>query len=216
MESSPMPQFENDAILVDTRTAALVSDGSVDWLCPPPVDPASAFTALLGNEEGGRWEIVPFGQVLTVRRGYRGDTLVLETELDTVDGSIRIVDFMPQPSEAGKVVRLVGGVRGEVRLKLELRLRVGCGRIRPWLRTPVETHTDDTAVLAEFLVSTGELVPFVLSWHLSHERSPVPIDPFRALADTEAFWIDRASSCARTDEWWNVYARPSSPTVLPV
>jgi GH15 family glucan-1,4-alpha-glucosidase len=212
-----MPQFENDAILVDTRTAALVSDdGSVDWLCPPPADAASAFTALLGNEEGGRWEIAPFGQVLTMRRGYRGETLVLETELATVEGSLRIVDFMPQPSEAGNVVRLVGGVRGEVRLKMELRLRVGCGRLRPWLRTPVETRTGEATVLAEFLGSTGELVPFVLSWHLSHERSPDPIDPFRALADTEAFWIDWVSSCARADEWGNVCARLSSPAVLPV
>jgi hypothetical protein len=104
---------------------------------------------------------------------------------------------MPQPSETGDVVRLVGGVRGEVRLHMDLRRRVGCGRIRPWLRTPVDTRDDDTAVLADFLVSAGELVPFVLSWQLAHEPAPVPLDPFRALADTESFWAEQVSSCAR-------------------
>jgi GH15 family glucan-1,4-alpha-glucosidase len=200
-----MLRIENDVLLVDTRTAALVShEGSIDWLCLPPVDSASAFTALLGSEEGGRWRIAPCGQVLARRRSYRGETLVVETELDTADGSIRIVDFVPQPSETGDVVRLVGGVRGEVRLHMDLRLRVGCGRIRPWLRTPVDTRADDAAVLADFLVSAGELVPFVLSWQLTHEPVPVPLDPFRALADTESFWTEWAFSCER------------SRTVLPV
>lgn len=57
---------------------------------PPRLDSAAGFAALLGNEEGGRWQIASCGQVVTICRGYRSVTLILETELDTAVGSIRI------------------------------------------------------------------------------------------------------------------------------
>ena len=41
---------------------------------------------------------------------------------------------------------------------------------------------------ADFFVSAGELLPFVLTWQPSHEPAPAPVDPLRALADTETFW----------------------------
>src|ERR687897_2775878 len=58
----------------------------------------------------------PSADVRTVRRRYRGDTLVLETEFETGEGSIRVIDFMPRRKEAPHVVRLVGGIRGRVRV----------------------------------------------------------------------------------------------------
>jgi len=154
----------------------------------PHLDWAASFPALLGSEEGGCWHIAPCGQVRATRRRYRGDTPILETAFDIAEGSIRIVDFMPPSGETPAVVRLVEGVRGRVHVHMELRLRFGCGRIRPWLRTPVETRLEDAAVQADFVVSAGELVPFVLTWHPSNESAPVPVDPMRALADTESFW----------------------------
>ena len=38
------------------------------------------------------------GEVRASRRRYRPGTLVLETELETADGAVRIVDFMPPPT----------------------------------------------------------------------------------------------------------------------
>ena len=128
----------------------------------------------------------------------------------TDDGAVTVIDFMTPLSETSGVVRLVGGVRGRVRVQMDLSLRFGCGRIRPmlrrldgadvvtagvesvWLRTPVETRAEDAAVCADFFVSSGELLTFVLTWHASNEPAPVPVDPFRALADTESFWNERA------------------------
>ena len=211
------PRIEDYALIGDTHTAALVSkEGSIDWLCLPRFDSAASFAALLGNEENGRWQIAPHGHVRATRRRYRGDTLVLETDFDTAEGSIRLVDFMPPRDQAPDIVRLVVGVRGRVRVHMDLRVRFDYGRIRPWLRhidgaqaavagpdsvwlrTPVETRDEDAAVRADFILSAGELVPFVLTWHPSHDSAPAPIDPLRALADTESFWSDRASSCAYT------------------
>ena len=47
---------------------------------------------------------------------------------------------------------------------------------------------------ADFVVSAGELLPFVLTWHPSHEAAPAPIDPLRALADTESYWTEWVST----------------------
>src|SRR6266542_1762987 len=209
------------ALLGDTHTAALVSkEGSIDWLCLPRFDSAACFAALLGNEDNGRWRIAPHEPVLAVRRRYRGDTLVLETDFDTAEGSIRLVDFMP-PRTSGPphVVRVVEGVRGRVRVQMELRPRFDYGRIRPllrpldgayaavagpdgvWLRSPVKIHDEDFALRTDFHVSAGELLPFDLSWRPSHEPAPNPIDPLRTLADTESYWADWVSSCTYAGEW---------------
>ena len=205
----PWPRIEDYALLGDTNTAALVNkNGSIDWLCLPRFDSPATFAAVLGNEENGRWQIAPYGHVRAARRRYRDETLVLETDFDTAEGSIRLVDFMPPRGKTAEVVRLVEGVRGRVRVHMDLRVRFHDGLTRPWLRhvdgayaaiagadsvclhTPVETRDDGLAVRADFFVTAGELVPFTLTWHPSHEAAPASIDPFRALADTEAYWRD--------------------------
>jgi GH15 family glucan-1,4-alpha-glucosidase len=221
----PAP-IEDYALLGDTQTGALVSKaGSIDWLCVPRFDSAAPFASLLGDEGNGRWQIAPFGHVQSKRRRYRGDTLVLETEFDTAEGSIRLVDFMPPRRTSPHVVRLVVGIRGQVRVHMDLRPRFDYGQIRPslrhidgadvavagpdsvWLRSPVETRAQDAAVQADFLVSAGELLPFALTWHPSHEPPPVAVDPLRALADTESFWTEWISSCAYTGEWREAVVR---------
>src|SRR5690242_15944981 len=96
----PLP-IEHYAVIGDTHTAALVGkDGSIDWLCVPRFDSGAIFAALHGAEEHGRWLIAPAGPVRAVRRRYRGDTLVLETEFDTDEGTVRVLDFMPPRGEA--------------------------------------------------------------------------------------------------------------------
>ena len=209
-----MRRIEDYALLGDTQTAALLSkDGSIDWLCHPRLDSAASLAALLGDEERGRWQIAPAGHLRRTSRRYRGETLVLETDFDTAEGSVRLVDFMPPRGKAADVVRLVVGVRGQVRMQMDFRPRFDYGRIRPrlrridgadvaiagteriWLRAAVETRTEDDAVRADFLVSAGELLPFVLTWHPWHEPAPVPVDPLRALADTESFWAGPGQKC---------------------
>ncbi len=89
-------RIEDYALLGDCQTAALVSrDGSVDWLCWPRFDSAACFAALLGTEEHGRWRIAPVGAVRRSSRHYRQGTLILETELETDEGVVALIEFMP-------------------------------------------------------------------------------------------------------------------------
>ena len=84
--------IEDYAIIADTQTAALVGrNGSIDWLCVPRFDSGAIFAALLGNEENGHWTIAPAGEIRSVRRRYRSETLVLETEFETDEGVVRLL-----------------------------------------------------------------------------------------------------------------------------
>ncbi len=163
---------EEYALIGDTHTAALVGrNGSIDWLCLPRFDSGACFTALLGDERHGFWRIAPAGDVHRVVRRYRGETLVLETDFQTSDGVIRLVDCMPSRSDHASVVRVVEGVSGRVPVRMDLVIRFDYGWIVPWmaragdhlhgiagpdsicLATPAQTRGENFATIAEFTVA---------------------------------------------------------------
>src|SRR5215203_5746020 len=122
-EEDCMPlRIEDYGLIGDLHTAALVGrDGSIDWLCLPRFDSGSCFAALLGEPGHGRWMLAPVDAIRRQSRRYRENTLVLEREVETEHGACRITDFMPRRSDdAAHIVRVVEGVRGQVRLRSEL------------------------------------------------------------------------------------------------
>src|SRR5437868_1065299 len=209
-------RIEDHGFLSDTQTAALVGrNGSIDWLCFPRFDSAACFAALLGDKSNGRWLIEPTAKVTRCSRTYRGDSLILETTLETAEGAVRLIDFMPPRGTNPDIIRIVDGLRGNVAMRMELIIRFDYGEIVPWvrkrhggleaiagpngliLRTPVETRGVDLTTVTEFEVKKGDRVPFVLTWFASHADSPRAINPEHALEQTEAYWKDWLSRCTR-------------------
>ena len=207
-------RIEDYGLIGDLQTAALVSHhGSIDWLCFPRFDSGACFAALLGTEENGRWSVRPAGEITRSERRYRGDSLVLETELECADGVIRLIDFMPVRGAAPDVIRIVEGVSGTVAVRSELAIRFDYGSVIPWVRrrevgtiaiagpdallvtAPVDLVGENMRTVAEFEVSPGERVPFVLTWFPSNQELPARVDAERALADTEAFWEEWVGGC---------------------
>ena len=128
----PLP-IENYALVGDCHTAALVgNDGSIDWLCLPRFDSGACFAALLGGPEHGRWLVAPASKPTHVRRRYRDNTLILETEFDTDAGSVRVIDFMPLSDQRWDIVRIVEGLSGRVDMRMELTVRFDYGSVVPW------------------------------------------------------------------------------------
>lgn len=131
--------IEDYALVSDLRTGALIGkDGSVDWLCLPRFDSPSCFSRLLGDEQDGHWRIAPTAPVREVRRRYRDNSLVLETEMVTADGVVRLVDSMP-PHEKNLhdqpcLVRAVEGVSGSVEIELRWVVRFAYADSMPWVR----------------------------------------------------------------------------------
>jgi GH15 family glucan-1,4-alpha-glucosidase len=213
-------RIEDYALIGDCQAAALVGrNGSIDWLCWPSFDSPACFAALLGKPEHGRWQIAPAGKS-TVQRRYRPDTLVLETEFETVEGAVTVVDFMPVGEWDSDLVRLLIGRRGRVKMKMELVLRFDYGSFVPWvsrlkdgrlraiagpdmvlLDTPVECHGEGLTTVAEFDVREGEQVPFVLMRCRSHLEPPQSLDAHAALEQTETFWKNWIGRCAPLSEW---------------
>jgi GH15 family glucan-1,4-alpha-glucosidase len=221
-------KIEDYAFLSDTQTGALVSrDGCVDWLCFPRFDSGACFASLLGGKENGHWRFFPDEEVTAVRRHYRGETLILETELETKNGAVRLIDFMPPRGENPDIVRIVEGLRGKVSMQMELIIRFDYGNIVPWvrqrkrfdgleavagpdaliLRTPVETHGKDLTTVAEFTLAKGDRIPFVLTWFASHTDPPRKINPEHALHDTEVFWRDWAKQFRSEGKWRDAVVR---------
>ncbi|MGH3466010.1 MAG: glycoside hydrolase family 15 protein [Kribbellaceae bacterium] len=211
---TPRRRIEDYALIGDTQTAALVStDGSIDWLCFPRFDSPACFAALLGSDENGHWRLAPRDAEARSDRHYRGDTLVLETEWSTPDGSVRVIDFMPPRDSAPDVVRIVQGISGRVAMRSELRLRFDYGHLVPWvrrddgqvvavagpdavsLRSDVHQYGRDFATYADFEVSAGDQAWFVLTWHASHDPAPEPVDALAQLRPTETYWTDWIRRC---------------------
>jgi GH15 family glucan-1,4-alpha-glucosidase len=221
-------KIEDYALIGDCETAALVGrDGSIDWLCWPAFDSDACFAAILGTRKNGRWQIAPSETVTECSRRYIDNTLILETRFVTAGGTVALIDFMPPRGKASDIVRLVRGVKGRVRLRMELVIRFGFGVDIPWvrrtedrsallaicgqdmtvLRTPVETRGEDLTTVADFEVGEGETTPFVLTYGPSHLAPPAAIDPERAFEETEAFWKDWCSRSARDGEYHDLIMR---------
>jgi GH15 family glucan-1,4-alpha-glucosidase len=206
-----MARIEDYALLGDLQTAALVSTaGSIDWLCLPKFDSPACFAALLDTPDAGHWIVAPAAGGVCTRRRYVKDTLVLQTEWVSGDGTMRVIDFMPPRGHAPDVVRIIEGVHGSVVMRSELRLRFDYGLVVPWvrhhdemveaiagpdrvrLRTPAPTRGKEMSTVSDFTVRAGDRVPFVLTWNPSHESPPKPVDAEHALRDTLRFWTDWA------------------------
>jgi GH15 family glucan-1,4-alpha-glucosidase len=123
--------LEEYGLIGDLESAALVGrNGAIDWLCLPRLDSASCFSALLRDEQHGRWLLAPAGEVRATTRRYRPETLVLETEFETADGACA---SSTSCRGAPPGLRIVEGVRGRVPMCMELSVRPDYATIRPWV-----------------------------------------------------------------------------------
>ena len=219
-------RIEDYAFVSDTQSGALIGrNGSVDWLCLPRFDSGACFAALLGEKGNGCWQFQPRGKITKCERRYRGETMILETEVRTAEGAVRFVDFMPPRGTNPDLVRIVEGLEGKVKLQMELIIRFDYGSIVPWVRqrhggleaiagpdalilhTPIKTQGEDLKTIAEFTVASGERVPFVLTWYASHQLPPKEVHAEHALRETEAFWREWSERYERSGPWQEAVMR---------
>ncbi|HEY1343072.1 MAG TPA: glycoside hydrolase family 15 protein, partial [Bryobacteraceae bacterium] len=219
-------RIEDYGLIGDMKGCALVSKtAEIDWLCVPRFDSDASMAALLGRDEHGRWAIRPTTRIRKSEQRYRGDTMILETDLECDGGKIRVIDFMPPGTEQSDVVRIVEGLAGEVSLEMTLAARFGYGSSIPWikhkndvissiagpdalhLRSSVPVKTSASRVLALFPMKQGETATFVASWAPSDRRPPDAIDPRAALAQTEAYWREWSGRCTYKGRWRDAVLR---------
>ena len=219
-------RIEDYALIGDLQTCALVArDGSIDWMCIPRFDSPACFAALLGEPKHGRWLLAPASSVRSVRRRYRGDSLVLETEIECDEGRVRIIDFMPIRTRVVDLVRIVEGIEGSVSMRMELEIRFDYGSIVPWVRSigngiraiagpdtiycrgDAPMHGEGLATVAQFEVAAGQRVAFDLTWTSTYGPEPDHEDAQSRLEETEAFWHEWSSRCTYDGPWRDAVMR---------
>jgi GH15 family glucan-1,4-alpha-glucosidase len=113
---------------------------------------------------------------------------------------------MPPRHRHPRVVRLVQGIAGEVRMRTNLSIRFEYGRDIPWVHqtyrglhavagpnamcvdSPIDLDSNGQQHEATFTINAGEETAFVLSWFHSYEQAPGKLDARRALSETESYW----------------------------
>ena len=210
--------IEDYAVLGDTGTAALVGrDGSVDWLCLPRFDSPACFAALLGTNENGRWLLGPVEPGECTRR-YLGHSACLESTHTTETGTVTVVDVMPIGDSRADIVRKIVGVEGTVRMRHEWVVRLGYGKVRPWvsrhvahgqelitavagpdrlvLRGPRLPTAHDGRHEDEFDISAGETMTFSTTWIKSYHKVPKLLEFEERIEETirlSTGWADMCS-----------------------
>ncbi len=210
--------IEDYAVLGDTGTAALVGkDGSVDWLCLPRFDSHACFAALLGGPEHGRWLLGPTDEKVECTRRYVGNSACLETTWTTDTGCVTVVDVMPIGDDRADIVRRVIGVEGSMTIRHEWIVRLGYGKIRPWVRRqdmhgmqvitavagpdrliltgPRLPHAVDGMHADEFEVHAGEELTFSTTWVPSHHQLPEPLEFESRIDETISLSENWADEC---------------------
>ncbi len=214
-----MALIENHALIGDRHSAALVcNDGTIDWLCLPRFDSPACFAALLGTRDNGHWRIAPEAPA-QITRHYRGDSMVLETRFETADGDIALIDFMS--IDPAHLIRIVESRSGSVRCHLDLVMRFDHGITIPWvtrlhrghgihavsgpdqlvIRADVPLNARGMSTTADFTVTAGQKISFILSHAPSHHPMPEPPDPAAALRKTEAWWHSWSHRTAYHGRW---------------
>ena len=184
------PAIADHGLIGDLRTCALVAtDGTIDWFCAPRFDSPSVFGAILDSDRGGCWRLAPMGEVSRTQQFYYPDTAVLITRFLTPHGVVEVHDFMPvlgigDPDHRQRLVRRVSGVRGKIRMRMEVDARPDYGRercraeeggdgvlitgdgVRLGLMAStdltIEEGSDNTRVSAEVELTKGDTALFVL------------------------------------------------------
>lgn len=211
-------RIEDYALIGDCETAALVAHE--DWLCFPRFDSGACFAALLGTPEHGRWLLAPSAHIRNIRRRYREGTLILETDYETDEGVVTLIDWMPPRTAVPDLMRLVEGKRGRVRMRMELIIRFDYGWVIPWvrrtergiratagpdtlyLRSDVALRGENLHTVADFEVSAGQRIPFELTWCPTHGPEPGIFETDEAIEGTSTLgrskilWIDFSYSGA--------------------
>src|SRR5919108_1205930 len=218
--------IEEHGVIGDLRTVALVgTEGTIDWYCPGRFDAPSVFGAILDKERGGYYRLAPAHDNWKSRQLYFPDTNVLITRFISEDGVAEVLDFMPLPKpgdgSAGRLIRTVLAIRGELPFRLELDPRFDYGRqgheahatehgalmrsngsaLALSSRIPVEVQ--DGRITAEFTVKADERVSFVLETQ-ADGTPPCPYaedETRRLFTETVEYWRRWLRQCRYTGRW---------------
>ena len=188
--------------------------------------PGRASLGSSGTDDHGSWRIAPAGADRATHRHYRGDTLVLETEFVTDEGTVRIIDCMPIRERAprGRAARRRGPRHGHHGDAADHPLRLRPGRPlgppdrrdadrggRPRRAVAVDHGADPRHPTCPRWPSSrsprGRPSPSPCRGTRPTSHRPGRWTPGYAIADTEQWWQEWAAQCTYDGEYRDAVVR---------
>lgn len=189
-------------------------DTNVCWACFPRFDSSFLFGALLDEEKGGTFDILPCGPYAS-RQYYMDNTNVLCTEVEAGEGSYRITDFAPRFDlyeryfKPMMLVRKIEPIAGRPRVVVRCRPVTDYGKNK-LVPSPASNHIDYFGAENAVRLTTDISINNILDeqgFVLGETRYLVltfgaPLEaPLRATVD---------SFLARTCDYWRQWVKKTS------
>jgi GH15 family glucan-1,4-alpha-glucosidase len=144
---------------------ALISAGSVEWLCWPRPDSSFVFGGLLDRDRGGAFAIEPV-DTTDVHQEYVENTNVLRTVFTGSTGSFELIDYAPRflqydrPFKPSMLVRVIRPLAGDPRVRVRCTPTWDYGRaaVSSWRAS---NHIEYTGLPAPVRLTTNVPLSYV-------------------------------------------------------
>jgi GH15 family glucan-1,4-alpha-glucosidase len=151
----------------------------------PPLIAVTAYAHRLSDHRDHPFCVLLQHTVVSMKRRYREDTVILETERYNETGRVRVTDFLAWHGGASALICIVEELKGSVPMELSMRLRFRYGQVSPWVQahkrgmiaqmgpdrvtldSPLDLSIDSDTATAAFMIRKGESVAFICSYFRS-------------------------------------------------
>ncbi len=204
------PLLENHGVLLNNRTAALVSsDGSVDFACFPNFDSQPVFASILDLSKGGFFRIAPEVDNYQSFQDYEPDTNILKTNFFKGSSKIlTLLDFLPMTRENSvyfsEIHRRVEAL-DDVKVKIEFAPFLLSERSEfikadekgyfvrspsksQFLSTNLKMDEENGQFVGSIEMTAGQVFWIVTAFNLSRPYSVEFFNSERRLWETRKFW----------------------------
>jgi len=186
---------------------ALINDhGNVSWLCWPQFDSSFLFGNLLDNKKGGDFHILPDSAIISSSQTYLPDTNILQTQINTKNGSYTVTDFAPIYKENESLfrphifIRKISPFSGNLSLKVtcEPTFNYGAHKFKAVTDDDVKIFTFDQE--SKYLYGSNYMLNDSLFFPLNNALFLIFSDKKLIIEDIDAFGEDMLS---KTSAYWN-------------
>ena len=139
-------RLEDLGLIGNCQFSALVErSGAVVWCCLPRFDSEPVFSALLDDDEGGRFVVASDDDAMGTQR-YLENTNVLETTFQNEGGTFRVLDFAPRfllhdrVFRPTQLVRIIEPIAGTPCIRVICEPRLGWSKETPGSVRGLEPH----------------------------------------------------------------------------
>ncbi|MEQ8245894.1 glycoside hydrolase family 15 protein [Fulvivirga sp.] len=141
---------------------------SIEWMCWPRFDSSFIFGSLLDDKNGGKFTLLPHGEIKASHQYYKENTNILCTEITCEEGKYRVTDFAPRFYQFDRyykplmLIRKVEPLEGAPRVKVNCQPVGNYGKIKP-TQYEASNHIEYLGMEKELRLTTDFPLSYVVN-----------------------------------------------------